>query len=148
MTHSDDDTGADAELREADLLLGKADALLRRHRLAPVQPAPGVDYTDIPILTDVVEDFDLPPPASTATPDPVNPFESDAMIEHLASLDGEITRELERWFASEMPQLVSRELDRFSERLREEVTAHVRATLLPALSERIAERLSEGSRKP
>ncbi|MBL8443343.1 MAG: hypothetical protein JNK52_04785, partial [Zoogloeaceae bacterium] len=70
------------------------------------------------------------------------PVESDETIELLVSLDTEITRELEAWFASEMPQLVSREFDRFSERLREEVMAHVRATLLPTLSERIAERLS------
>ena len=141
---------SDAELREADMLLHKADALLRRHRLPPAPPVPGVDYADIPILTDVVEDFDLEPtplePVSTL--DPTLPVESDEMIEHLVSLDTEITRELEAWFASEMPQLVSREFDRFSERLREEVMAHVRATLLPTLSERIAERLSKGRRKP
>lgn len=147
MNDSDD---AEAELREADLLLNKADALLRRHRLTPAQPSPDVDYADIPILTDVVEDFDLepPPPEPLATLDPATPVESDEMIEHLVSLDTEITRELEAWFASEMPQLVSREFDRFSERLREEVMAHVRATLLPTLSERIAERLSKGTRKP
>lgn len=144
-----DDAGGDAELREADLLLNKADALLRRHRLTPIRPDPEEDYADIPILTDVVEDFDLEPPLLEPPPtlDPATPVESDEMIEHLVSLDTEISRELETWFASEMPQLVSREFERFSERLREEVLAHVRATLLPALSERIAERLSRGTHK-
>lgn len=139
-----DEPDADAELREADVLLHKADALLRRHRLTPVRADPEDDAADIPILTDVVEDFDLapPPPEPAPTLDPGTPVESDETIELLVSLDTEITRELEAWFASEMPQLVSREFDRFSERLREEVMAHVRATLLPTLSERIAERLS------
>lgn len=138
----------DRDLAEADLLLNKADALLRRHRATlPTPPAPVLsdDFGDLPILTDVVEDFDQSPaqPATSATLPPVEPpAGAIEAIEQLVELETEIKREIEDWLDAELPQIVSRELDRLSERLMEEVTAHARATLLHTLSERISERLA------
>lgn len=154
----DKDSDAAAELREADLLLSKADALLKRHRFSPAPPDPiEDDFSDIPILTDVVEDFELeplpeplpepPPPKPIAAPDPVLTIESDAMIEQLVGLDTEIARAIEDWFENELPQLVSREFDRFSAHLHEQAIAQVRATLLPILSERVATRLTKSTPK-
>lgn len=137
----------DKDLQEADLLLSKADALLRKHNPAA---GSGAD-DDLPILTDVIDDggnrsgddtgqpaaaASTPPPA--ALPAAVPQHEAVAIVEQLIGLDTEIARQVEAWFAAELPQLVSRELERMSERLREEALAHMRATLLPAISEHIA----------
>lgn len=145
------------ELKEADILLEKADALLRRHKAKedknPTAPSPD---DDLPVLTDIVDDlmiepllrFDTPPdpapqpprpetrPAAAAPPLPAGM--SIELTERLVNLDTELAREVENWFADELPQLVTRELDRFAQRLREEAIAHMRATLVPALSERIS----------
>ncbi len=132
------------ELREADLLLRKADALLRRHQVPSPPAAAGTAPDDLPLLTDIVEDlaFDSQPVAepvvSGGEPQVANGVK---LAELLVDLDTEIAREIESWFANELPQLVAGELDRFSENLRREALAHMRATLVPALSERIANRL-------
>lgn len=66
----------DRELERADDLLDQADALLRRHHarseprnepMEPWTPNPGLDDDDLPILTEVVDDFELP---SVAPPGP------------------------------------------------------------------------------
>jgi hypothetical protein len=144
------------ELKEADILLEKADALLRRHKLREDKHAnvPSPD-DDLPVLTDVVDDLMIEPLLRFDTP--ADPFArtrpansgvapeappatgvSVELTELLVNLDTELAREVENWFADELPQLVTRELDRFALRLREEASAHMRATLIPALSERIA----------
>ncbi|HRP96724.1 MAG TPA: hypothetical protein PL143_10770 [Rhodocyclaceae bacterium] len=132
------------ELEEADILLRKADALLNRHRsgeAAHADAAGGAD--DIPILTDVVPDFakrSLPAERRAASPQGIE------LAELLVGLDTELAREIETWFANELPQLVTRELDRLAAKLREEAIAHMRATLMPTLSERIAKRLGRAPR--
>lgn len=132
----------EAELREADLLLSKADALLRRHQV-PDHAGPADAPDDLPLLTDVVEDlaFDPDPEAESA-----DQSHSVALAELLVNLDTDLAREIEFWFANELPQLVASELDRFSENLRREALAHMRATLIPSLSERISSRLDRGTR--
>ncbi|HRP74435.1 MAG TPA: hypothetical protein PK725_01965 [Rhodocyclaceae bacterium] len=133
----------EAELREADLLLSKADALLRRHQV-PGQTGPTDTSDDLPLLTDVVEDLAFDPGSE---PEPVaGQGNGVALAELLVDLDTELAREIEFWFANELPQLVASELDRFSENLRREALAHMRATLIPSLSERISNRLDRGSR--
>ncbi|CAM5473881.1 hypothetical protein TMEC54S_03753 [Thauera mechernichensis] len=62
------------ELERADDLLNQADALLKRHQAKDDAggmdwyPTPELDEDDLPILTEVVEDFALPPdwPATSA----------------------------------------------------------------------------------
>lgn len=142
-----------AELELADSLIGKANALLRRHRAA--EPAvPESDDGDLPILTDVVTDFDDGiPPLDDPAPSQPAPSAHDTtadrdrnravLVEHLVQIDTLIAREVEAWLANELPQLLSRELDSLSERLRVETLAHLRATLLPTLSDHIASRLDE-----
>jgi len=169
---------AEEELQRADALLGQADALLNRHRGETATPADD----DLPILTDVVDEDELPPeallppkraplpgvppsvapavqpalaplppqppvqpaqafsapaPTPSAAPATLNPRQ----VEQLVRLDTEISREVEAWLANELPQILSRELDSLAERVRTQTLAHLRATLLPALSERIARRL-------
>lgn len=146
----------DADLREADELLLKADALLRKHsRTQSHAEAPkpvGTPLTladndeDLPILTEVVDDYPTPSakPASGVAIQPV-PVE---LAEYLVGLDTELAKEIESWFSTELPQLVAREFDAMSARLRVEAIAHMRATLVPALSDRIAARLDSIDRKP
>nr|WP_211165731.1 hypothetical protein [Azoarcus sp. TTM-91] len=159
-------------MQRADALLGQADALLNRHRGETATPADD----DLPILTDVVDEDELPPeallppkraplpgvapsvaPAPLPPQPPVQPaqaFSAPAptpsaapatlnprQVEQLVRLDTEISREVEAWLANELPQILSRELDSLAERVRTQTLAHLRATLLPALSERIARRL-------
>lgn len=241
----------DEELERADELLGQADALLRRHRGGqPTAMPAGLDDADLPILTDVVDEAELPalglptarpaaalaaadvpptsarlansslttadltnadftnaelgdvapttvtagrladlgsasveltntgsidaPPAGTgasapppphpATPPPPVPpgppatalptrdlSAADASIvsaraalaDELIALDTELTHKVEAWLEAELPQIVARELDQFTERLHAEALARLRATLLPALSERIASRIDK-----
>lgn len=149
--------GADEELRTADLLLGKADALLRRHN-PPPGPDPilpdalefvSLEDEDLPVLTDVVDPAELPPPpaanSGAAPPPGATPRAVSDLAEQLISLDTAIARAVETWFATELPQLVQRELDRFAQRLQEEATAHLRATLLPTLSEHISRSLEKNA---
>ncbi len=131
----------EAELKEADILLQKADALLRRHKPSSGTPiAGGDDPDDLPVLTEIVPDTEL---AGEGAPSGARPFDENALVEHLIGLDAEIARALEAWFARELPQLVSRELDRLSERLLEEAIAHMRATLIPKLSNAVSNRLDK-----
>ena len=141
----------DEDLTEADALLKKADALLRRHRFGPDDAAsPSID-DDLPILTEIIDtprpSAPAPAPASRAgsaqtdkvdTPTHHTPVD---IVDQLIELDADLNREIEAWFARELPALLSRELDTFSRHLREQAVAHLRASLLPTLSARIASRL-------
>lgn len=143
----------DDDLKAADELLDKADALLRRHKGADL-PEPdefvSLDDDELPVLTDIVDPSELeglelaePVPAAAATAEPI-PLRSTETAEQLASLDSAISREVENWFATELPQLLSRELDKLVDHLQREALAHLRATLLPALSGHISRSLEGG----
>ena len=202
----------DDEFERADDLIDQADALLRRHRGTDA-PAPNVphepaherfDDDELPILTEVVEDFeppagwrpaeampqpaaepehieplaaplrweDLAPPTVKAQPAPSASFATPApstqgpdpvldavfpdsppagtpplpdLTERLVDLDTTIAREISRWVEAELPQLVSRELDRVRRQLEIEVQSHLRATLLPEISARISALLDQNS---
>ncbi|HRQ56106.1 MAG TPA: hypothetical protein PLN31_01705 [Azoarcus taiwanensis] len=128
----------DADLAEADALLMKADALLRRHRFGGTEPSPATIDDDLPILTEIIED--LPPvPAQSAVTAHAD------LAEQLVELDTELNREIEAWFANELPELLAVELEILSRQLREKALAHLRATLLPMLSARIARRLDDAA---
>lgn len=156
----------DPDLREADLLLNKANALLQRHK--PTSSTPSSGLADLPILTDVVSEFDAGEPAlqfarttkasateqaridapPRDTPPAEPPITSAALssisgVEALISLDTEISRSIENWLATEVPQVIAREMTLFTQRLNEQIVAHARATLLPTLSEHISERIAQ-----
>ena len=66
-------------------ILGKADALLRRHSGA----SPAADAADVPLLTDLIE------APATATP-PTDPLERAVFDRVIAEVEKRITTELER----------------------------------------------------
>ena len=146
------------EDEDADPLFEKADALIQRHASFAIDP----ELDDLPVLTDVVE---TPPPALDAAPttEPAEPAEPDAplpdlaaataaaaraeadrLAERLVLLDTAISRHIQEWVATELPQLVSRELDDLAERLQATAASHLRATLLPLISGEIADTLDKG----
>ena len=119
---------------------------------APGQRHAGPDADDLPVLTDVVDER-LEPFIGETTPIILEPVDTEPAIaladtnrvERFVSLDTAISRHIEDWIATELPQLVSRELDELAERLSHKAAAHLRATLLPLVSAEISEALD---RKP
>ena len=127
----------------------EAEGVLHR----PDAPEAG-DGDDLPVLTDVVDeriepfigdnepiilepvgpepelDDDLP--VLTATPD---------LAGRIVELDIAINRLIEDWVATELPQLVSRELDALAERLRVKAVTQLQHSLQPLISAEIARRL-------
>jgi len=78
----------------ADEVLGKADALLARHRSA--RPAPRVEPpVDFPVLTDVVRDAPAPPPPPAPTEEQLAQIERDLRLELLGLLGPEFERLVE-----------------------------------------------------
>lgn len=146
------------EDEDADPLFEKADALIQRHASFAIES----ELDDLPVLTDVVEP---PTPATGVTPaaepvpstaaEPPLPdlaaaiaaaaqAEADRLAERLVLLDSAISRHIQEWVATELPQLVSRELDDLAERLQATAASHLRATLLPLISTEIADTLDKG----
>ena len=169
----------DDDLERADDLLGQADALLRRHRGQSDMEAPRHaqdpdpafdDDDDLPILTEIVEDLDLPPtwsghkaadaaaasifhtrPAPTPAVSVTDQATHRAAVaqhlaEKLVELDTEIARKVADWVAVEFQQVLDRELERLGERVRAEMLAHLRATLLPELSAQVSTLLDDSAR--
>lgn len=131
----DKDLEEDDDLLEADALLRKADVLLARGKGSEDVS----DDDDLPLVTEIV-------PAETLTsgvwPKPETEPEPDTeVMEQLVDLDTVIKREIETWLSRELPEIVERELDLLRERIRAELTANMRVTLLPRLSDAIAVRL-------
>lgn len=170
----------DDDLERADDLLGQADALLRRHRgqsdmaahshAHTQDPDPAFDDDDLPILTEIVEDLDLPPTwsghkaadAAAASIFHTRPAPAPAvttadqaghraavaqlLAEKLVELDTEIARKVADWVAVEFQQVLDRELERLGERVRAEMLAHLRATLLPELSAQVSTLLDDSTK--
>jgi hypothetical protein len=121
--------------------------------------AAGTDGDDLPVLTEVVNDR-VEPYIGESTPiilEPITPepaaFDTVAladtedatnlMAERLIALETAISRHIEDWMANELPQLLSRELDEFADRIRVKAVAHLRSTLLPLISTEIADNLDD-----
>ncbi|MDR1063826.1 MAG: hypothetical protein LBL48_07850 [Azoarcus sp.] len=66
-----------------------------------------------------------------------------AVAEELKQLDAFIVGEVETWMREELPALFTREIAKLNERLRTEAVVHLRTTLLPRLSEHIAEQVDK-----
>lgn len=76
-------------------VLGKADALLRRHAGAP----PAAESSDVPLLTDLVE---APAPAAP----PTDPVEREVFDRVIVEVEKRLTAELERRVARQLaPQI-------------------------------------------
>lgn len=76
-------------------ILGKADALLRRHAGA----SPAADSSDVPLLTDLVE---APAPAAP----PTDPVQREVFDRVIAEVEKRLTAELERRVARQLaPQI-------------------------------------------
>lgn len=133
-----DNFDEDSDLREADALLRKADALLSRGRGGhpAASPSFNIEDDDLPLVTEIVPIEGLPP----------EPEPDTQLMEQLIDLDTAIKREIETWLSREMPEIVERELSLLRERIRAEVMANMRVTLLPRLSDEIASRLPSGAR--
>lgn len=133
---------SDRDLKEADILLEKADALLRKHKTHGARGQLDHPDDELPLLTDVIDDLDDSADPEQASHAPAG-GQTVELAESLIDLDTALTREIEAWFATELPQLIARELDKLPGRLREEAVAHMRATLLPGLSEQLSNRLQK-----
>ncbi len=133
------------ETEEADRLIDQADALLHRHR------GGGADVQDDPpMLTEVVEDDDLPVLTSAVTPEAPEPVTHTAaspetvppdFVEQLIELDAVINRRIDDWLTRELPGVLTAQIDAAKERIRDEIHAHVRTTLLSDISQEISELL-------
>jgi|GEM_PF-4315693 len=116
----DERAGDDAsarELREADVLLEKADAFLKRHHYGtpPLsEENTSAEDDELPVLTEIVEK-----PSE-------QPFTD--------SLEAALEQRIEEWFAAELPHLVEREMRQLSRRLRHEALAQMRSSLMPELA--------------
>ena len=90
---------------------------------------------DLPILTDIVEDFPPPAPPPRTTGAAADP-----------GFELEIGRIVDAWLAAALPPLIERELERCAERLQAELCERLRAELLPAVSATIRRHLGHGQR--
>jgi len=147
-----------AELEHADELLEKAEALIRRHQGGAGETDA---FDDLPVLTEVVaveqedarheaevfalEDIEhedaaatAPAQAPTGSASTAGSIDESLLVERLIGLDAKLTRAIEDWMGDELPQILAREFEALSERIREEALAHLRATLIPALSQDIS----------
>ncbi|MCK2126572.1 hypothetical protein MX652_07705 [Thauera aromatica] len=134
----------DADAGDDPLRLGT----LREHGAALQPPSLSLAGDDLPLLTDALEAAELdrlgiprrpdaPPPApDTASGAPVSDTPAAALADELA-------RSVDAWLERELPRIVTAELDALAARIRAETRARMHATLLPALSARLARRAGD-----
>jgi len=109
-----------------DLLLGKADQLMQRHRSFGASESAGEQDLDegLPLLTEVVTDDQGPRVDRALRP----------RVEQLLALQrAAILREFERWLDEQLPQVVTSAMDGITDRLLDQITRRARAELLPRL---------------
>lgn len=58
--------------------------------------------------------------------------------EQLIELDAYIAQAVDAWLAKELPQIISGEIESFTEKLKSRTGAHMRATLLPDISNKLS----------
>ncbi|MDB5815788.1 MAG: hypothetical protein JWN23_2905 [Rhodocyclales bacterium] len=58
--------------------------------------------------------------------------------EQLIELDAYISQSIDAWLTRELPQIIASQLDEVGERIRSHTAAHMRATLLPELSNKLS----------
>jgi hypothetical protein len=114
-------------MSEPDDVLGKADALMRRHRSfvaggKPIAP----DEDDIPVLTDEVGPDETDAVAAAAI--------AQRLQEIVNRLEPEIGQRVREWLAAELPQIVARELGALGPRLIQSAHQSLEQALMPELS--------------
>ena len=115
-------------MTEADDLLQKADALMRRHRVFVAGAAEKDDEAapaggdDVPVLTEVVN--------GDAVAESARPVHTSVPISKLHSA---LAFELEAWLDEELPLHVMRVLDGITDQLIIQLSLKARAELLPRL---------------
>lgn len=125
-----------------DEVLGKADALLARHRGA--RPAPrGEPPVDFPVLTEVVSDAALPPPAPAPTEAQLAALERDLRLGLLGLLGPEFERLVEARVHERLGGKIEEVLGLTRKVLEAEVRNAVRDALAQVISEETA-RLKDG----
>jgi len=107
-------------------IFGKADALLRRHSIAP--PADGSETGGVPVLTDIVEtpDGEPPAPAAASSPQP----EPEALP--TAAPPADITQQVIDRVMAEVEQRLAADLER---KLIEHLTPQVHAAVASAIGD-------------
>ncbi len=138
-----------AETEHVNAILEKANALLRRRRedrqeIFQKQNTNLIDE-DIPLLTDNALDSPTSPTSNPA-PDAAQHHKATKIMplrvaEHLIELDTLINRIVQNWLEKELPQHLEYALEKILDDLLEQTLAHAKATLIPALSEKIAQTL-------
>lgn len=118
---------------EPEDVLGKADALMRRHRsfVAGASKPPADSDEDVPVLTDEV---DLDDSAAQETLDA-----QQRIADILNRLEPEIASLVRQWLAAELPHIVARELGALAPRLIQATHQSLEQALLPELSRLIRE---------
>ncbi len=115
-------------------VIGKADALMRRHRVFVAGGArPGDD--DVPTLTDVVDDQF---PDSASPEDQGVPFDLPSRLNELLNeirpLQAQaLSRVLDAWAAQRLPGVVAEVLEGLSDRIAQRILAETREELMDAL---------------
>jgi len=132
------------ETEEADRLMDQADALLNRHRNPPAPDGDPPTLTDVvdddddvPVLTSVDDGAPEPTTHVAAAPESVPPN----FVEQLIELDALIHRRVDDWLNKELPGVLSAQIDAAKLRIRDEIHAHVRSTLLSDISHEISQLL-------
>lgn len=112
---------------DPDDVLGKADALMHRHRSFVAGATPQGTADDVPVLTDEVS---LESEAAGAAEAAARQRLGDV----LNRLEPEIALAVEAWLAAELPQLVARELGALGPRLLQAANHSLQQALLPEIA--------------
>lgn len=130
---------------EPDNILGKADALMRRHRSFVAGAAASDD--EVPVLTDevIIDAEEAPAPDDGAAPGAARLGESTREL--LAYLEPDIIAAVQAWLAAELPHMVARELGALGPRLIETAHQSMREALLPELRRLLESRAEVGNKQ-
>ena len=109
-------------------IFGKADALLRRHSIAP--PADASETGGVPVLTDIVETPDGEPPLRAAASDAPAPSQPEAPP--VAVPPADITQQVIDRVMAEVEQRLAADLER---KLLEHLTPQVHAAVASAIGD-------------
>jgi hypothetical protein len=112
-------------------VLGKADALLRRHSVAP--PADGSQTGGVPVLTELV---DAPAPEAPPPVELSSPIAQDVFTRVMAEVEGRLSADFERRFAQHLLPEVHAAVASAIDDLRQELANAIGDAVAEALARR------------